>query len=153
MNESFDSSTNRGSNAANTESIEMKVVTHALDKAYGIKRSSSGSSVTEMDRKSGQTTNGSDSKCQYFQKRKEKSAKILITIVVTFLICHTFRFVFKIYEVISPDLSLPEHHQYCSKQKRNLHIYTFATYVLGKNNCEVRQICCHIRMKEKAVFS
>ena len=120
MNESFDSSTNRGSNAANTESIEMKVVTHALDKAYGIKRSSSGSSVTEMDRKSGQTTNGSDSKCQYFQKRKEKSAKILITIVVTFLICHTFRFVFKIYEVISPDLSLPEHHQYCSKQKRYL---------------------------------
>ena len=122
MNEPFDSPKNRGSNATNNESIEMKVVTNALDKAYGIKRSSSGSSVTEMDRKSGQTTNGSDSKCQYFQKRKEKSAKILITIVVTFLICHTFRFVFKVYEVISPSNSLPEHHQYCSEQKRYTHL-------------------------------
>ena len=54
----------------------------------------------------------------HFQKRREKSARVLITIVLTFLFCHTFRFVLKAYEVTHPSHSTPEHHVYCQKQER-----------------------------------
>ena len=32
------------------------------------------------------------SSSSYFKKRREKSAMILVSIVVTFLVCHTFRY-------------------------------------------------------------
>ena len=54
----------------------------------------------------------------HFQKRREKSARVLITIVLTFLFCHTFRFVLKFYEVTHPSHSTPEHHNHCHEQER-----------------------------------
>ena len=57
-------------------------------------------------------------KLQHFQKRREKSARILITIVLAFLFCHTFRFVIEAYEVTHPSHSTYEHHTFCLNNKK-----------------------------------
>ena len=57
-------------------------------------------------------------KLQHFQKRREKSARILITIVLAFLFCHTFRFVIEAYEVTHPSHSTFEHHTFCLNNKK-----------------------------------
>ena len=85
-------------NSIKTEASEAIEVTHASMSAF----------------------NGSG-KGQHFQKRREKSARILITIVLTFLFCHTFRFVIKAYEVTHPSHSTYEHHVYCLHHQK-LHI-------------------------------
>ena len=59
---------------------------------------------------------------QHFQKRREKSARILITIVLTFLFCHTFRFVIKVYEVTHPSHSTVEHHIFCEMENKKFHV-------------------------------
>ena len=76
----------------------------------------------------GGTGSGSDSSMErrqdstgQFRKRREKSAMILITIVLTFLFCHTFRFVLKAYEVANPYHSTAEYHIYCHNQSRYSH--------------------------------
>ena len=61
----------------------------------------------------------------HFQKRREKSARVLITIVLTFLFCHTFRFVLKFYEVTHPSHSTPEHHNHCHEQERYCVLISF----------------------------
>ena len=68
------------------------------------------SSESSMERRQDSTTQ--------FRKRREKSAMILITIVLTFLFCHTFRFVLKAYEVANPYHSTAEYHIYCHNQSR-----------------------------------
>lgn len=68
--------------------------------------------------KSYREENGRDSPPIHFQKRREKSARVLITIVLTFLFCHTFRFVIKAYEVTHPSHSTAEHHLFCHNQER-----------------------------------
>ena len=78
------------------------------------------SEAIEVTRASISAFNGSG-KGQHFQKRREKSARILITIVLTFLFCHTFRFVIKAYEVTHPSHSTYEHHVYCLHHQK-LHI-------------------------------
>lgn len=55
---------------------------------------------------------------QHFRKRREKSAMILITIVLTFLFCHTFRLVIQAYEVMHPSHSTAEHHGFCMERGR-----------------------------------
>ena len=54
----------------------------------------------------------------HFQKRREKSARVLITIVLTFLVCHVFRFALKVYEVTHPSHSTAEHHYFCLQQNK-----------------------------------
>ena len=55
---------------------------------------------------------------QHFRKRREKSALILVSIVLIFLFCHTFRLTIQAYEVTHPSHSTAEHHDYCAKQER-----------------------------------
>ena len=43
---------------------------------------------------------------------------ILVSIVVTFLACHTFRLVIQAYEVLNPSHSTIEHHDYCAELGR-----------------------------------
>jgi hypothetical protein len=57
---------------------------------------------------------------RHFRKRREKSARILITIVLTFVFCHTFRLVIKAYEVTHPSHSTSEHHVLCLEQGRSV---------------------------------
>ncbi len=59
---------------------------------------------------------------RHFRRRGEKSAIILIVIVLTFLVCHTFRLVIKAYEVTYPSGSTSEHHVYCHKLGRYVYI-------------------------------
>lgn len=54
----------------------------------------------------------------YFRKRREKSALILVSIVLIFLFCHTFRLVIQAYEVTHPSHSTAEHHDFCSQRGR-----------------------------------
>jgi hypothetical protein len=51
-----------------------------------------------------------------FRKRREKSAMILVSIVLTFLFCHTFRLVIQAYEVTHPSHSTEAHHEFCRKR-------------------------------------
>ena len=55
---------------------------------------------------------------QHFRKRREKSAMILVSIVLTFLFCHTFRLVIQAYEVTHPSHSTAEHHDFCKMRGR-----------------------------------
>ena len=55
-----------------------------------------------------------------FRKRREKSAMILVSIVLTFLVCHTFRLVIQAYEVTHPSHSTAEHHGFCHAQGRSV---------------------------------
>ena len=55
---------------------------------------------------------------QHFRKRREKSAMILVSIVLTFIFCHTFRLVIQAYEVTHPSHSTAEHHDFCHKKGR-----------------------------------
>ena len=84
-----------------------------------------------------------------FQKRKEKSARVLITIVLTFLSCHTFRFVMKAYEVTQPSHSTREHYSFCLQQQRYhvpviLYIFLSLQHLLLVVNSSVNFIiyCC-----------
>ena len=110
-------------NQINThEAIEMTDIKKAVDKAYGLKRSASGSSVVEATKHRGsvkQNQNDEAENGEYFQKRKEKSAKILIVIVLTFLLCHSLKISIKVYEVLYPSHSTSEHANFClQKQER-----------------------------------
>merc|ERR1719385_278027 len=69
-------------------------------------------------RKQSSTRMQTSSSTSYFKKRREKSAMILVSIVVTFLVCHTFRLVIQAYEVMNPSHSTFEHYQFCGAQDR-----------------------------------
>ena len=45
---------------------------------------------------------------------------ILVSIVLTFLVCHTFRLVIQAYEVTHPSHSTEEHHGFCHAQGRSV---------------------------------
>ena len=108
-------------NQINThEAIEMTDIKKAVDKAYGLKRSASGSSVVEATKRCGsvkQNQNDEAENGEYFQKRKEKSAKILIVIVLTFLLCHSLKISIKVYEVLYPSHSTSEHANFCLQEQ------------------------------------
>ena len=48
---------------------------------------------------------------------------ILVSIVLTFLVCHTFRLVIQAYEVTHPSHSTEEHHGFCHAQGRSVSKY------------------------------
>ena len=54
----------------------------------------------------------------HFKQRTEKSGLVLGSIVLTFLICHTFRLVIQVYEVTHPGGSTAERHMFCHEQGR-----------------------------------
>ena len=53
-----------------------------------------------------------------FRKKQEKSTGILVSIVVLFLICHSYRLFLKIYEFASPSSHVMDSFTYCFNQKR-----------------------------------
>ena len=53
-----------------------------------------------------------------FRKKQEKSTGILISIVVLFLICHSYRLFLKIYEVAKPNSHVMDSFAYCFNQER-----------------------------------
>ena len=55
---------------------------------------------------------------QIIRKKKEKSAAILISIIVVFLLCHIHRLAFRLYEMALPETSLYEHYMFCDKKGR-----------------------------------
>ena len=54
----------------------------------------------------------------HFKQRTEKSGLVLASIVLTFLVCHTFRMVKKVYEVIHPSSSTEEIYHFCAHHGR-----------------------------------
>ena len=53
---------------------------------------------------------------QLVRQKKEKSAAILVTIIVVFLLCHIHRLSLRLYEMASPESSIYEHYRYCDKK-------------------------------------
>ena len=53
-----------------------------------------------------------------FRKKQEKSTGILISIVVLFLICHSYRLFLKIYEFAKPNSHVMDSFTYCFNQER-----------------------------------
>ncbi|XP_040579060.1 G-protein coupled receptor daf-37 isoform X1 [Lepeophtheirus salmonis] len=74
-----------------------------------------------------------NSSSTHFRKRREKSAMILMSIVLTFLFCHTFRLVKQAYEVTHPSHSTPEHHAYCENEGR-IHVPVAFYVMLSASN-------------------
>ena len=50
------------------------------------------------------------------RRKKEKSAAILVTIIVVFCLCHIHRLCLRIYEMASPESSIYEHYIYCDQK-------------------------------------
>lgn len=97
------------------------------------------------------------------QKRRERSARVLITIVLAFLFCHAFRFSLKTYEVTHPSHSTAEHHMHCLQQNKYhvpvilyamLHLHHLLLVVNSSINFII--YCCvgeRFRSELKAMFS
>ena len=64
---------------------------------------------------------------------------ILVSIVLTFLVCHTFRLVIQAYEVTHPSHSTEEHHGFCHAQGRSVSkkvlssLFIFNTEIMGQS--------------------
>eukprot|EP00095_Tigriopus_kingsejongensis_P000943 maker-scaffold360_size197209-snap-gene-0.39 protein:Tk00943 transcript:maker-scaffold360_size197209-snap-gene-0.39-mRNA-1 annotation:"fmrfamide receptor-like isoform x1" len=82
-----------------------------------ILKAAAGGRVPPRSSGGGQLSN-SPQGAHYFRKRREKSALILVSIVLIFLFCHTFRLVIQAYEVTHPSHSTAEHHDFCSQRGR-----------------------------------
>lgn len=52
----------------------------------------------------------------------DRTSLILVAIVLTFLVCHSFRLLIQTYEVLNPSHSTPEHYDYCIKRDRYVEI-------------------------------
>ena len=61
---------------------------------------------------------------------------ILVSIVLTFLVCHTFRLVIQAYEVTHPSHSTAEHHGFCNARGRSVYVYYIAKQ--HNNVCLIR---------------
>ena len=66
-----------------------------------------------------------------FRKKQEKSARILVAIVVVFIMCHCYRLALKVHEFLAPTNHVEESFTYCYKQQK-YHI-PVALYIL--HNC------------------
>ena len=66
-----------------------------------------------------------------FRKKQEKSARILVAIVVAFIMCHCYRMALKTNEFLAPNNHLEESFTYCYEQGK-YHI-PVALYIL--HNC------------------
>ncbi len=53
-----------------------------------------------------------------FRKKKEKSTAILVSIVVLFMLCHSYRLGLKIYEFAKPSTHVMDSFTYCFRQNR-----------------------------------
>lgn len=53
-----------------------------------------------------------------FRKKKEKSTAILVSIVVLFMLCHSYRLCLKIYEFAKPSSHVMDSFTYCFQQQR-----------------------------------
>ena len=53
-----------------------------------------------------------------FRKKKEKSTAILVSIVVLFVLCHSYRLCLKIYEFAMPSSHVMDTFTYCFHQQR-----------------------------------
>ncbi|XP_059083030.1 uncharacterized protein LOC131880413 [Tigriopus californicus] len=62
------------------------------------------------------------------RKRREKSTIVLVSIVLIFITCHTYRLSLRIYEVSHPSNNTLEHYQFC--YNRGLYHIPVAFYVL-----------------------
>ena len=55
---------------------------------------------------------------QLVRRKKEKTATILVSIIIVFLLCHFHRIAFRLYELALPETSLYEHYMFCDQQGR-----------------------------------
>ena len=53
-----------------------------------------------------------------FRKKKEKSTAILVSIVVLFILCHSYRLSLKIYEFAKPSSHVMDRFTFCYQQQR-----------------------------------
>ena len=65
---------------------------------------------------------------RYVRRRREKSIIILVSIVLIFVICHTYRLSLRLYELAHPQNNTLDHFRYC--RKAGLHHIPVAFYVL-----------------------
>ncbi len=66
---------------------------------------------------------------QSIQRNQEKSAALLIGIIVVFVVCHVHRLAFRLYEMALPQSSLYEHFLSC--EQRGQHHVPVAIYFLA----------------------
>ena len=61
-------------------------------------------------------SHGSSSTTRYIRKRREKSTVILVSIVLIFLLCHTYRLILRVWEISNPGSMTAETFRECSRR-------------------------------------
>ena len=97
----------------NGEELEVPLATVPLGKSF----SQQSNLKNGVLRKSGEPRTSLTGQFQ-FRKKKEKSTAILVSIVVLFILCHSYRLSLKIYEFAKPSSHVMDSFTFCYQQQR-----------------------------------